>query len=81
VSKIKGWTKLADSQAPVRGEPAWRNNRTGRVLAISRVEGGGGVVYVENERGELQNALGAGTGFRTFALAERWASEYRRRQP
>lgn len=80
MSKISGWTKLPESQWLVRGDPTWRNNRTGQLLVVGHVEGGGGVVYVQDNNNELHNALGRGYGFRTFDLALRWAANYRKVQ-
>lgn len=80
MAKISGWTKLPENQWVVRGEPTWKNNRTGKKLFVSHVEGGGGVVYAQTSSGDFINALSSGYGFRTYDLALKWAANYRKVQ-
>lgn len=79
MAKIRNWVRLPDKEYPFLGAPKWKNSRTGHILVVDRVEGGGAIVYITKKNGDVTNALHRGMGFRTKALALKWASNYRRR--
>jgi hypothetical protein len=81
MAQIKGWHKLRDEENPLRGSEAWMHLRTKTLLLVDRVVGGGGVVYIKTPGNDYVNALSPGQGFRTKALANKWASNYRRKNP